>query len=84
MMWYGEGAWSWGDWLAMSGMMLLFVAGTIGLTLWVVTSLPKQSTAPPRETPRIALDRRFANGEIDEEEYARARRLVEDQGTVSH
>ena len=81
MMWYGEGAWSWGDWLAMSGMMLLVVLGTIGIAVWVISSLTGAESRGPLESPRSALDRRLASGEIGEEEYARARRLIEDQGS---
>ena len=81
MMWYDDGAWSWGDWLAMSGTMLLVAVGAIGITAWIITSLTGSESHGSLDSPRAALDRRLANGEIGEEEYARARRLIEDQGT---
>jgi len=80
MMWYGDGTWSWGSWLAMSGLMMLFVAAAIGIAVWTISSLTSPGRHGSPESPRGALDRRLANGDIGEEEYARARWLIEGRG----
>ncbi|GAA2025517.1 hypothetical protein GCM10009740_13970 [Terrabacter terrae] len=82
MGWYDAG---WG-WMGMV-LMVLFWAVLIGVILWGVmrlTQRPREGTAPaPVESPRQILDRRFASGEIDEEQYAAARRALEGR-SVDH
>lgn len=81
MMWNENlGFWGWSGWLAMGGMMLLGTAVTIGIVVLIVDWVGR-SAAQPRsfETPRAALDRRLALGEISEDDYARARRMIEDR-----
>ena len=59
-------------------MMLLIWGGLIALGIWTVTRLTRSSPpAPPVETPRQILDRRFAAGEINAEEYAQTRHILE-------
>jgi putative membrane protein len=41
-----------------------------------VTQPGNRVTAPPRETPREILDRRFASGEIDPDAYTQARAVL--------
>jgi putative membrane protein len=41
-------------------------------------SYPPLPTPQPQESPREILDRRFANGEIDIEEYAERRAAIEE------
>lgn len=59
--------------------MLVFWAALIALIVWAVTRLlPTSRTRETdrrelAETPEEILDRRFAAGEIDPEEYQRAR-----------
>lgn len=56
--------------------MGLFWIAVIGLVVWAVVSLlPGGRSAGPRgtERPEEILDRRFALGEIDAEQYRRAR-----------
>ena len=43
--------------------------------------LPVIQSPPPSETARQILDRRFANGELDIEEYAERRARIEQQPT---
>jgi putative membrane protein len=59
--------------------MLLVWAGLIGLTVWAVTRMTGSNTTASTtlESPRQILDRRFAAGELDAEQYAAARRVLE-------
>jgi putative membrane protein len=76
MDWYGNGWMGSGLWMLL--FMVLFWGGLLALGVWVVARLTHvpAATTPP-ETPRQILDRRFANGEIDAEQYAAARQLLE-------
>jgi putative membrane protein len=58
--------------------MLVVVIGVVLLLIVAFRSRPlSPATAPPMgETPLQILDRRFAAGEIDAEEYQRARDLL--------
>jgi uncharacterized membrane protein len=74
MHWYGP--WSGTAWLGMALMMLLW-ASVIGLAVW---GIARSTSARPEghpESARDVLDRRLAAGEIDAEEYAHARHLLE-------
>ena len=70
-----------GTWMTGFGMVLMVLVwgGLIGLAVWAVSRLSRGNQAAPTsaETPRQILDRRFASGEIDAEEYAAARRVLE-------
>src|SRR5512142_3071128 len=61
MMWWNHG-WGWGDWLAMSLMMLAFWGLVIGLVVWLIRTTSSSSS---RQDGRAApaerlLDERFA------------------------
>ena len=65
---------------------ILVVLGAIALVVFLV--MRKQSAVPvtfpaSRETPFQILDRRFAAGEIDAEEYKRARDILSGGGPKS-
>jgi putative membrane protein len=69
-----DGSWGAGAWLLMSVMMVLFWAAVA----WVVVTLVRHSGAGHAEKsdppdPLRLLDQRYANGEIDTEEYTRRR-----------
>lgn len=72
--WGGSGA----GWLMVGSMMIFWIA-VIGIGIWLVMRLTDRGSTDsrPTETPRSILDRRFANGEINVEQYAEARRLLE-------
>ena len=78
MMGYGygnDGWWNSGMWF-----MGIFWVALIGLAVWAVVRLGKngdQQMGTTIETPRQVLDRRFAAGDIDETQYAQARRVLE-------
>lgn len=70
---WGDGDWSWWGWFVMTALMI----GFWGLVVWLIVSLVRPgegsaaagsagSGAPPAEE---VLARRFANGEIDDQEY---------------
>ena len=81
-MWYDHGGgWGAGEWIAMSAMMVLFWGGLIALTVWIVHSVRpghRADAAPPPPMSRAddVLAERYARGEIDDEEYARRRRVL--------
>ncbi|MEZ5117504.1 MAG: SHOCT domain-containing protein [Candidatus Nanopelagicales bacterium] len=79
MHWYSVGA-GWNGWLMMLVMLLFWVA-VVALAVWGVVHLTRTDrTSAPVESPRAILDRRFASGEIDAEEYARMRALLDERG----
>jgi putative membrane protein len=67
--------WGWGDWLAMSLMMVAFWALLIGGIVYVVRSLGRRhdDERPRTRTAADILEERFAKGEIDEEEFKNRR-----------
>lgn len=72
-MMYGYG----GGWIWMILMSLFWIV-LIAVIVWAAVRLVQrpgdgERHARPRETPQEILDRRFASGEIDAEEYTRAR-----------
>lgn len=84
MMWWDHG-WGWGDWLAMSLMMLAFWGLVIGLIVWLIrttsSSSSRQGGAPPPLRTEDVLAERFARGEIDEVEYQERLRVLRGEGT---
>ena len=82
MMWNWDGGWGWGSWAGMGVMMLLVTGVVVGLVVWAALWATRSTTSHRSlETPRAVLDRRLAAGEIDADEYAAARRLIEEQTT---
>ena len=74
MDWYDQGGMN-GSWMVF---MWIFWVVIIGLGIWFVTRLTQRDkTSGSKETPRQILDRRFASGEIDASDYAKARRLID-------
>lgn len=69
----------WMDWNAMGfvgwTMMILFWAAVLVVIIWAIRSLgSRPSPTPP--TPRELLERRFAAGEIDREDFEERKRLL--------
>ena len=79
---YDDGSWAAGQWVVMTLMMLIFWGGLAALVVWLVRSLSTRDrvpTPPPPAPTRGADDllaERFARGEIDEEEFARRRKVL--------
>jgi putative membrane protein len=80
MDWNGNG----GGWGAGMVIMVVFVAALIALAVWAVVRLSRRTDEPARsvESPRQILDRRFASGELDETQYAQARRVLDGRGVL--
>jgi len=65
--------------------MLLFWGALIALAVWLVRALFPSANQPPASpgdrplSAREILDRRFARGEIDREEYDLMRKTISDE-----
>ena len=73
-------------WNAGLGMLMMIAiwGGLITLGVWAVARITRgQEGQASSESPRQILDRRFASGEIDSEQYAEARRMLEGRGAVT-
>lgn len=76
MGWYGNGGW-WSFGMVFMG--LFWVALIVG-AIWAVSRFarrPDDVGLGGMESARQLLDRRFASGQIDAEQYAEARRVLE-------
>jgi putative membrane protein len=86
MMWWDEGGWGLGDWLAMSTMMVLFSGLVAVLVVWLVRSSSNESPAtrgdqrPSSRNADLTLAERFARGEIEEDEFTRRRAVLHNHG----
>lgn len=85
MMFWDNGAWSIGDWVAMSLMMAAFWGAIAALVVWVVHSLsnkPSPTSSNPRQpaSPDDVLADRFARGEINEDEFTSRRAVLHGTG----
>jgi putative membrane protein len=80
MMWWSNGGWGLGSWLAMGLMMVIFWAAVISLLVWVVRAVSTGHPAlPQRRGHRRAeqeLAERYARGEIDEAQFTHARAIL--------
>lgn len=76
MGWYQDG-WGMNGWWAMLAMVLI-LALLVGLAIWAVARLSRSgpSGSVNAESARAILDRRFAAGEINADEYTRARQVM--------
>lgn len=77
MMWgYGFGTWMGPAVMGVTGLLvwILLLAGAVALVRW---SRPRQDSAARTSGARDVLDERFARGEIDAEDYAARRRVLE-------
>jgi putative membrane protein len=63
--------WGWNGWFM--GWMGLFWFGLLVVIIWALFSSSRRGSAPPphRETPEEILKRRYASGEINQEQYHR-------------
>lgn len=77
--WHSMGDWGW----AMMAFWIVLWVALVGLAVWAVSEWTGRRGDPHegRESPRDALDRRLAQGEISLEEYERTRdALVRQRG----
>ena len=72
MMWnWGQGWW----WMGLS--MILFWAVVIGFVVWAVRTSGRQADAGQADRAREVLEERYVRGDIDEEEFTRRLRHLE-------
>jgi putative membrane protein len=75
-----NGGWGVGGWLVMSLMMVVVWGLPIALVVWAVRSSFRRDepsvTAPPRPDAGQVLAERFAQGEIDEDEFNRRSQVL--------
>jgi putative membrane protein len=73
MWWSGSGGPGWGGWLVMSLSIVAFWGlvtwGIVALVRWTRHPSPGSGSPGPPETAEQILARRFANGDISEEEF---------------
>lgn len=73
MMWnWGQGWW----WMGLS--MILFWAVVIGFVVWAVRTSGRHADAGRADRAREVLEERYVRGDIDEEEFTRRLRHLED------
>ena len=86
MMWHGwDMGFGWGGWLIGGLVMLLFWGGVIALAFFAVRALMRSGGERPEEGSQLrsgesALDilqKRYARGEISQEEYLEMKRDLE-------
>lgn len=77
MMGYGWSGWGGGFWM-LGGLLLLI--GVIIVVVWAVTAVSRGGRAPSgdptRATPNEILRERFARGEINEQEFEQAKKVL--------
>jgi putative membrane protein len=83
MMFDHYNGWDWGDWFAMSLMMLLVWGAIAAAVVWAMravrTSEPRQPGPGPDSAEQV-LAERYARGEIDEDEYRRRSEVLKAPG----
>jgi putative membrane protein len=77
MMGYGWDGWGGGFWM-LGGLLLMI--GVIVLVVWAVSTMSRSGRPPTgdssRPTPNDILRERFARGEITEQEFEQARKIL--------
>ncbi|MDQ2707110.1 MAG: SHOCT domain-containing protein [Actinomycetota bacterium] len=73
MWWYPNGMGGWGAAGMIVSMVLFWALVIVGITALVRLLTRHPPTAAPRSTPEQVLGKRFARGDIDEQEYRRIR-----------
>ncbi len=84
-MWYWHDGLSWWGWVGMTASMVIFW----GLVIWGIVALVRYFNPPATQqissdrrstTPESILAKRFARGEIDEQEYVRKQEVLRSGG----
>lgn len=81
--WHYGRDWGWGHMIFGSMMMLLFwgviIVGVVIVVRWLTGGSSQESRSPPaRKRALDILEERFAQGEIDKEEFEERKRLLSD------
>jgi putative membrane protein len=80
-MWGHMQGWGWGSWWVMGLFCLLVTAAVVVLIIWAIGAAGRGRSkggppVPKSETPLDILKRRYANGELTDEEYEEKRRRL--------
>jgi putative membrane protein len=79
-----HGGWGWGWMSVMMVMMVLFWGAVVFGAVWLIRGAAWDRSVSERrvgsESPTEILDRRFAEGEIEEEDYRARREVLADRG----
>lgn len=70
-----NGSWTWGNWVAMSLLMIVFWSVVVGAAVAVLRTRRTPADQPAGDPQRL-LDQRLARGEIDDVEYRRRGELL--------
>lgn len=70
-----NGSWTWGNWVAMGLLMIVFWSVVVAAVVAVLRTR-RTPTDRPDGDPQRLLDQRLARGEIDDEEYRRRGELL--------
>jgi putative membrane protein len=80
---YWDGDWSGWNWFAMGFSMLVFW-GLVAVVIWLAVRAVSSTrpASPPAQPPSAedALRRRYADGQIDDEEFTRRLRVLRGEG----
>ncbi|HEV8121736.1 MAG TPA: SHOCT domain-containing protein [Candidatus Polarisedimenticolia bacterium] len=82
-----HGGWGWGWMSLMMVVMVLFWGAIIFGVVWLIRGASRGGSAPAekvasRESPVEILERRFAEGEITEDDYRARREVLATEGTT--
>jgi putative membrane protein len=83
-----HGGWGWGWMSLMMVVMVLFWGAIIFGAVWLIRGAARGGPAPAeklasRESPVEILERRFAEGEITEDDYRARREVLVHEGTAA-
>jgi putative membrane protein len=78
----GRASWAWGLAMGFGGLMMLafwgvLIVGVALLVRWLSVTTTGSGEPPHRESPQDILKRRYAAGEVTQEEYERIRHQLE-------
>lgn len=71
-----DSGWSWGAWLGMGLIMVVFWSVIVAAAVALIRSLGHRGPSQAGEDPLRILDQRFARGEITQDEYTYRRELL--------
>lgn len=87
MFWTGDNGVGWASWIAMSLMMIAFLALLVVAIVMVIRAAggnrEDSDRRPGSSRAAAILEERFARGEIDEHELAAGRRVLAGKGATS-
>ncbi len=83
-----HGGWGWGWMSLMMVMMVLFWGAIIFGVFWLLRGVARDGSAPlespaRKESPVEILERRFAEGEITEDDYRARREVLTNEATAA-